>query len=104
MVYFSTLSPISLNCLVSVSIFPPAWCASDIEAEHRGLQGLSVAVDGYELNVVHGVICQPLHCVPAALGQGPGVRERGQVPEGGACVADHNLLVPGLVRSGQLEL
>ena len=63
-----------------------------------------MAVDGNELDVVHGVIGQPLHCVPAALGQGPGVGDRCKVPEGGAGVADHNLLIPGLVRGGQLEL
>ena len=98
------MSPITLEDWVSVSIFPPAGCASHIEAEHLGLLGLSVAIDRYELDVVHGVIGQPLHGVPAALGQGPSVGHRGQVPEAGAGVTNHNLLVPGLVRSSQLEL
>ena len=63
-----------------------------------------MAIDRYELDVVHGVIGQPLHGVPAALGQGPSVGDRCQVSETGAGVANHNLLVPGLVGSGQLEL
>ena len=104
--YFNTLAPISLEGLVSISHFhSSAWCSSDKEAEHFGLLGLAVTVDCDKLDVIHGVIGQPLHGVPAALGQRASVCDNmSQVAESGACVTDDNLLVPVLVRGSQLKL
>ena len=64
-----------------------------------------MAVDCNQLDVVHGVIGQTSHGVPAGVGQVPGVGgHRPQVVETGAGVTDHDHLVPSLVRGSQLEL
>ena len=64
-----------------------------------------MTVDRHQLDVVHGVIGEVRHGVPAALGQGPSVGgDMNPRAETWAGVADDNLLVPVLVRGSQLEL
>ena len=102
----NTLVSICLESLVSFSNFlPPSWCSSDIEAEHLWCRWLAITVDCDKLDVVHGVVGQLLHSVPAALGQWASIfSDMAYVAESGTCVADNNLLIPVLVRRSQLEL